>query len=232
MAKKKQEPERADDRMKVFYTAGLALGATMMVMSATHAAKGDSARGKRSFGACAACHSLQPDRNMTGPSLAGLWDRKAGTLPSFSRYSPALKSSGIVWTDATLDKWLANPQQLVPGNTMTFPGIEDTRVRADLVAFLKDATQPGHAPPSMAEQGQSMGGMMGMMRGGAVPDLKKLASQDHVQAISYCGDTYHVTTADGKTRDFWERNLRFKTDSGSEGPEKGRARTCRRWDDG
>jgi cytochrome c len=123
--------------VKVFYTAGLAVGATMVVMSAAHAAKGDRARGQRSCGACAACHSLQPDRNMTGPSLAGLWDRKAGTLPSFSRYSPALMSSGIVWTGATLDKWLADPQQLFPGNTMTFPGIEDTRVRVDLLAFSK-----------------------------------------------------------------------------------------------
>ena len=70
--------------MKVFYTAVLALGATMIVMSAAHPAEGDSGRGQRSFGPCAACHSLQPDRNMTGPSLAGLWDRKAGTLPSFS----------------------------------------------------------------------------------------------------------------------------------------------------
>jgi cytochrome c len=128
-----------------------------------------------------------------------------------------LKSSGIVWTDGTLDKWLADPQQLVPGNAMTLPGIQDARVRADLVAFLKDATQPGHAPPSTTEQGRSMGGMMGMMRGGAVPDLKKLASEDRVQELRYCGDTYHVTTADGKTRDFWERDLRFKTDSGSEG---------------
>ena len=207
--------------MKVFHTAGLALGATMIVMSAAHAAKGDGARGQRSFGACAACHSLQADRNMTGPSLAGLWDRKAGTLSSFSRYSPALKSSGIVWTDATLDKWLADPQQLVPGNTMTFPGIADTRVRAELLAFLKDATQPGHAPAATGEPSRSMGGMMGMMGGRAVPDLKKLASEDRVQAISYCGDTYHVTTADGKIHDFWERSLRFKTDSGSEGPEKG-----------
>jgi len=132
--------------MKVFYTAVLALGATMIVMSAAHPAEGDSGRGQRSFGPCAACHSLQPDRNMTGPSLAGLWDRKAGTLPSFSRYSPALKSSGIVRTDATLDKWLVDAQQLVPGNAMTFPGIEDARVRADLLAFLKDATQSGHAP--------------------------------------------------------------------------------------
>ncbi len=66
-----------------------------------------------------------------------------------------------------------------------------------------------------------MGGMGGMMGGAAVPNLKKLDPEDRVQAVSYCGDTYRVTTTDGKTRDFWERNLRFKTDSGEEGPAKG-----------
>jgi cytochrome c len=65
-----------------------------------------AAGGQRVFGACAACHSLQPDKNMTGPSLANLWNRKAGGLPSFSRYSPALKSSDIVWNDQTLDEWI------------------------------------------------------------------------------------------------------------------------------
>jgi len=58
------------------------------------------------YGACGACHSLEPDRNMTGPSLAELWNRKAGTLPSFHRYSGALQSSGIVgmtrrWTSGS-----------------------------------------------------------------------------------------------------------------------------------
>ena len=65
--------------------------------------------------------------------------------------------------------------------------------------------------------------MMGMMGGaGAVPNLKKLDPESHVQAIRRCGDAYKVTTVDGKTRDFWERNLRFKTDSSEEGPEKGK----------
>jgi cytochrome c len=63
-----------------------------------------------------------------------------------------------------------------------------------------------------------MGGMMG---GGAAPNLKKLEAAERVQAIRHCEDTYIVTTADGKTRDFWERNLRFKTDSSDEGPVKG-----------
>src|SRR5580700_10696992 len=138
---------------------------------------GNSARGQRAFGACATCHSLQPDQNMTGPSLAGLWNRKAGSVASFSRFSPALKSANIVWNDKTLDDWITDPQHLVPGNQMTFPGVKDARQRADLLAFLKEATQPG---ASSAQQGASMGGMMG---GGQVPNLKNLDPAARVQEI-------------------------------------------------
>jgi cytochrome c2 len=93
------------------------------------------------FRACAPCHSLEPDRNMTGPSLANLWGHKAGSLPSFDRYSDALKSSGIIWDDRALDGWLTDPQRMVPDNEMPFEGINDALVRADLLAFLKDATK-------------------------------------------------------------------------------------------
>ena len=78
---------------------------------------GDATQGAKDFRACAACHSLAPDRNMTGPSLAGIWDRKAGTLASFDRYSSALKSSGVVWDAKTLDPWIANPAKLIPAIT-------------------------------------------------------------------------------------------------------------------
>jgi cytochrome c len=176
------------------------------------------ARGERAFGACAACHSLEPNRNMTGPSLAELWNRPAGGLASFERYSPALKSSGIIWLDNTLEAWLKDPQHFIPGNTMTFPGIKDARQRADLLAFLQHATQPGHAPSATAQRD---GGMMGTMGAGAVPNLKTLDPDQRVQKITHCHDTYRVTTADGKTRAFWERNLRFKTDASDDGPEKG-----------
>jgi cytochrome c len=71
---------------------------------------------QRVFGACAACHSLQPDQNMTGPSLSEVWDRKAGSVASFSRYSSALKSANIEWNDKTLDEWIKDPQHVVPGN--------------------------------------------------------------------------------------------------------------------
>jgi cytochrome c len=62
-----------------------------------------------------------------------------------------------------------------------------------------------------------MGGMAGMM---GAPNLKKLDPDDQVRAISYCKDTYTVTTANGQTRKFWERNLRLKTDARGDGPEK------------
>ena len=65
-----------------------------------------------------------------------------------------------------------------------------------------------------------MGGMGGMMGGRQAPNLKKLDPEDRVQAITHCKDTYAVTTADGQTRKFWERNLRLKTDTSSDGPEK------------
>jgi cytochrome c len=175
------------------------------------------------FRACTACHSLRPDRNMTGPSLAGLWDRKAGSLPSFTRYSPALKSSDIVWDGQTLDTWLKDPKHDVPGNRMTFPGIKDDRARADLIAFLKEATKPGAAPAprTMQQGGGMMGGMGGIMGGQQVPDLKTLDPDDRVASITYCRDTYRVTVASGETHEIWERNLRFKTDSSDEGPAKG-----------
>ena len=192
---------------------------TSASLSAALAEQGDASRGQRDFRACAPCHSLEPDRNMTGPSLADLWGRKAGSLPSFDRYSDALKSSGIIWDDRALDGWLTDPQRMVPNNDMPFEGIKDGRVRADLLAFLKDATKPDAAPERTAQaQMKDMGGMMG---GGRDPNLKSLEPNKRVKAITYCRDTYRVTTADEKTRAFWERNLRFITDSSQNGPEKG-----------
>src|ERR1700732_2176444 len=117
----------------------VAVFATVASLSPELAEQGDASRGQQDFRACAPCHSLEPDRNMTGPSLASLWGRKAGSLPSFERYSEALKSPRIIWSDRARDGWLPDPQRMVPDNEMTFQGIKDGRVRADLLAFLKDA---------------------------------------------------------------------------------------------
>jgi len=201
---------------------GLTVLLSIALFSPALAQHVDATRGQQNFRACAPCHSLEPDRNTTGPSLANLWGRKAGSLPSFERYSDALKSSEIIWDDRSLDGWLTDPQRMVPENEMPFEGIKDAAVRADLLAFLKDATKPG-APQQTAQQGgmKGMGGMGGMMGGGQDQNLKKLEPGIQVKAITYCHDTYRVTTGDGKTRAFWERNLRFKTDSSKDGPETG-----------
>jgi cytochrome c len=179
----------------------------MSVVATRASSAGDAEKGAALFRACAACHSLTPDRNMTGPSLAGIWERKAGSLASFDRYSPALKSSDIIWDENSLDAWLKLPQSLVPQNRMIFPGISDAQQCADLLAFMKAAGTGQAAEPAMASGFQ---------------DLKKLGADRQVKAIRYCHATYHVTTADGQTADFWEANLRFKTDSGETGPLPGR----------
>jgi cytochrome c len=175
---------------------------------------GDAGRGARLYGACAACHSLEPDRNMTGPSLAGVWGRKAGSVESFDRYSPALKAVNVVWSESTLDQWLKSPAQFIPNNHMTFAGIPNPQQRADLIAFLKEASSE-HT--TSAGQAQGMPGMASRFQ-----DLKKLGPDHQVRAIRYCRDTYHVATADGKSTDFWEANLRFKTDSSDSGPSSGK----------
>jgi cytochrome c len=83
---------------------------------------------------------------MTGPSLAEIWNRKSGSLASFPRYSPALKSAGILWNDDTLDEWVKDPQQFIPENTMTFPGMK-TRVNAPICSpFLRARPNRGARP--------------------------------------------------------------------------------------
>jgi cytochrome c len=201
--------------MDGYRVTALAVLTSLVVATQSLAEEGNPARGQRVFGACAACHSMQPEKNMTGPSLADLWGRRAGSLASFSRYSPALKSANIIWNDRTLDEWIADPQHVVPGNQMTFRGIKDARQRTDLLAFLKEATRPRNS--QTAQGGAAMGGMMG---GGEVPNLKRLDPADRVQSITHCKDTYTVTTANGETHKFWERNLRLKTDTSSDGPQK------------
>src|SRR5258707_11203821 len=106
----------------------LATSVLVLVVDPAGAA-GDAKRGAQLFGQCMACHSVQPGEHQTGPSLAHVWNRKAGMAEGFMRYSDPVKRSGITWNEATLDKWLANPAQLIAGNSMTFPGIKDPKAR-------------------------------------------------------------------------------------------------------
>lgn len=197
-------------KLTLFIMPALLLMIAINALAATPS--GDAKRGEQLFRACAACHSLVPDRNMSGPSLAGIWERKAGTLSTFERYSPALKASGVVWDAATLDPWLKAPAQFIPKNRMTFAGVSNPAARGDLIAFLKELGTGRTQTAESADSGPTS----------EFPDLKKMGPESQVQAIRYCRDTYHVTTADGETDDFWETNLRLKTDSSEKGPLSGK----------
>jgi cytochrome c len=182
-------------------------------------AAGDPTRGAAAFRVCATCHSVEPGTNLTGPSLAHVWGTRAASAQGFHRYSEALQRSGIVWNEQSLERWLADPQALVRGTAMTFPGMRDARERADVVAYLR-AVSEGHAPSP--QRGGMMGGMAGMMGGSEPADLRHARAEDVVVTIDHCGDTYPIKTSDGKVRKFWEYNVRLKTDSSSIGPVSGR----------
>jgi len=122
--------------MKRSWTLAALVAATVAV--ATPAMAGDAAAGEKAFGPCKACHAVVADKNLVGPSLFGVSGRKAGTLASAaSKYSPQLVASGLTWDDATLDKWLTSPKDLVTGTKMTFPGLPDATKRQDIIAYLK-----------------------------------------------------------------------------------------------
>jgi len=104
---------------------------------AVHAAPrqaGDAVAGEQVYSRCAACHALGYDR--TGPRHCGLFGRRAGSVPDFA-YSEAMRRSGIVWSEKTLDMFLANPVKAVPGTNMGYAGVTDRKERADLIAYLK-----------------------------------------------------------------------------------------------
>jgi len=82
---------------------------------------------------CAACHSLE--YNGVGPAHKGVYGRQSGHAPGYL-YSDALKSAAVVWTDKTLNLWLANPEQFIPGQKMGI-SVSDANERADLIAYLK-----------------------------------------------------------------------------------------------
>jgi len=96
-------------------------------------ATGDAAHGAQIYKTCGICHALE--KNGVGPKHAGVFGRAAGTVPDY-RYSPALQKSGIVWNAETLDKWLADPQAMVPGTKMFF-ALDDAKDRADVIEYLK-----------------------------------------------------------------------------------------------
>jgi len=104
-------------------------------------------RGARLFAKCQACHTLEPNgRNKVGPRLYGLFGRLAGSVPDY-QYSEALKRARIVWSESSLDTFLAGTTEMVPGTKM-YAGIARREDRLALIEFLKGATGGGGPPGS------------------------------------------------------------------------------------
>jgi cytochrome c len=105
------------------------------------AQSGNAARGERVFNQqCKTCHSLEEGPSLTGPTLHGMFGRKAGTAPGFE-FSEAMIKSGIVWDEATLAEYTRDPKAKVADTKMVFNGLKQAGQLADLVAYLKQATQ-------------------------------------------------------------------------------------------
>ena len=185
----------------------------LAVVGVSAHADGDAKRGAQVFRACMACHSVAEGDHLTGPSLAHIWNHRSATVPGFQRYSDALKRADVVWDEATLDKWLTNPEAFAPGTSMTFAGLKEPKDRLDVAAYLR-AVAEKKAPPAAGKGGMAMQARK--------PDLHKAPAQAQVTAIRYCGDTYTVDTADGKSQKVWEFNLRLKSDSSKLGPAPGK----------
>ena len=122
---------------KTIPTIALAVGSALLAaFAAVGGAKGDAVAGRSAFEKrCTGCHAL--DHEKTGPRLAGVVGRKAGTVSAFP-YSDAVKKSAVVWNEAVLDKWLTDPESVIPDTDMAFR-LDNPVERAAIIAFLKEA---------------------------------------------------------------------------------------------
>ncbi|HYX02641.1 MAG TPA: cytochrome c family protein [Reyranella sp.] len=125
-----------------FWTGAAAIMTATVATSQAFAQTGDASRGQRLYNQqCRACHTLeQGGASPAGPNLHGLFGRKAGTAPGYE-FSDAMKKSGIAWDETTLAEYTRDPKAKVPDTKMVYGGMKQPAQLADLLAYLKQATQ-------------------------------------------------------------------------------------------
>lgn len=139
--------------MKFLKVAMVAVGMTLAAASVTSPtwAAGDAAKGKKVFNKCKACHKLAANKKAIGPSLHGMFGRKAGTLAGY-KYSKDMKAAGakgLVWDDKTFGEFITKPKKYLGGvlgkkkgrTKMSFNGLRKAKDRDNLLTFLKQATK-------------------------------------------------------------------------------------------
>lgn len=120
----------------VRYVFSAIAAAGLLVAASGAALAQDAEAGKKVFNKCKVCHTLEEGQHKIGPSLAGVIGRPAGTAEGF-KYSDAMKESGVVWDEASIDKYLADPKGFIPGNKMAFAGLKKEEERANVIAYIE-----------------------------------------------------------------------------------------------
>ena len=113
------------------------IGMIIIILTVSIANTADTVKGKKVFKKCVACHSLEEGKNKIGPPLNNLLGRKAGSVKGY-KYSKAMKNSGVVWNEESLDKFLTKPRKFIPKTKMSFRGIKKKSLRDDLISFFKN----------------------------------------------------------------------------------------------
>lgn len=127
--------------MSMFRSFTMLATAAVVSLAATGAyAAGDADKGKRVFNRCKACHTLEAGKHRVGPSLAGMFERKAGSADGFNRYSDSLAAADFTWDEEKLMEYLENPRDMFDGSKMMFQ-VRKESDRADVIAYLKEATK-------------------------------------------------------------------------------------------
>ena len=94
--------------------------------------------GEKIFKKCKACHEIKKEKNKTGPHLINILGRKAGSLANYKKYSKAIKKSGIIWNEETIDVYLKSPKKFIKGGRMAFAGLKKEKDRKNVIAYLKN----------------------------------------------------------------------------------------------
>jgi cytochrome c2 len=117
------------------------VSAILAMTTAVPVMAGDIDAGEKVFKKCKACHVVDAEKNKTGPHLVNIMGRTAGSLESFKKYSKAMKESGIVWNEETLNGYLEKPKAYIKGTKMAFAGLKKEEDRENVIAYLKSFSE-------------------------------------------------------------------------------------------
>ena len=119
----------------------LMVSAILAMTTSVPVMAGDIDAGEKVFKKCKACHVVDAEKNKTGPHLVNIMGRTAGSLESFKKYSKAMKESGIVWNEETLNGYLEKPKAYIKGTKMAFAGLKKEEDRENVIAYLKSFSE-------------------------------------------------------------------------------------------